>query len=938
VNLQRKKLGAALAYLLGAGSVVSLSAAYAQAVNPDVPSLTRPEGKLPDFRVEVTGSNIKRVESEGALPVQVITREEVQKTGAMSALELIDKLPINQSVGNFNPSIGEGSGLVGFSAASLRGLGSNRTLVLVNGKRIAPYALSTANNNTGVDLSQIPLSVIDRVEILKDGASAVYGTDAIAGVINLITRKDYQGFELGGTYLDSEKGGGGNHQAHFVAGFGDLAKDKINAWVAIDWQEQLSLRAIDRDISKTAFLPEIGLNNTSGNSIPANITIPGVRGTKNPGFPQCLPPFSFQTPGFSAGQCRFDFAAVIDTIPPSEKTNVMGRVTWQFNPSHQAFLEGGVYRGKFTQVISPTPVSSDFTVNPVELQPGTPFYPASYIAAQGGDPTVPVRLSYRGLEFGGRSDKVVVDQYRAVGGLTGNIVDTWDYTVDLNYTYNKQVDSYVGGYLSETNFVPLLTQGTINPFGLNTPAAVQAGMNARVLGDASTNKASNYGASARITGDVWKLPAGPLAMALGTEWRRESLELINAAFLSSGDIIGGLGAIPSLPKTNRDVWAASAEVSIPIVRTLEGNVAVRYDHYSDVGGTTNPKVSLRWQPSREVLMRASYGKGFRAPSLFDLFQPIYRTNTNNSFNDPLRCDITESVSDCDLQFNSLRGGNAALKPERSTQYSVGAVWEPAWQYTQGLSIAVDYFWIEIKDVITQITADQIFFNPASFASYSTTVVPAAGYNGATYVVRRPGVDPAFPNLPNSILNVIEPTINVGKQGVDGIDIDLRYRLPAALWPTAWGGLNAGINGTYYNHFKLTQPADFSYPNFAGQSGVPYGYTQGAIPRWKHYATLDWTYGPWGVTLAETYQTHYDEPDFLSEDPNGKRTVGSYEVWDIQARFNGFKNVQLALGVRNLFDRAPPRVGDVGTFITGYDPSYGDPRGRMYYGTISVAFK
>ena len=252
-----------------------MSNAVAQAVNPDVPSLTRPEGKLPDIRVEVTGSNIKRVESEGALPVQVITREEVQKTGVVTALELIEKLPINQSVGGFNASLGEGSGLVGFSAASLRGLGSNRTLVLLNGKRIAPYALSTANNNTGVDLSQIPVSVIERVEVLKDGASAVYGTDAIAGVINIILRKDFQGFELGGTYLDSEKGGGGNHQAHFTAGFGDLNQDKINAWISIDWQDQLSLRAADRDISKTAFLPELGVNRTSGNSIPANITIPG---------------------------------------------------------------------------------------------------------------------------------------------------------------------------------------------------------------------------------------------------------------------------------------------------------------------------------------------------------------------------------------------------------------------------------------------------------------------------------------------------------------------------------------------------------------------------------------------------------------------------------------------------------------------------------------
>jgi len=916
MKFQRKKVATALAYTLGVGGALTLSAAYAQT----------------DIRVDVTGSSIKRVEGEGALPVQVITKQDIQATGATNTFELLDKLSGNQSFGAFNPALGEGSGLVGFSGVSLRGLGTNRTLVLIDGKRIAPYALSTANNNQGVDLSQIPLAAIERIEILKDGASAVYGTDAIAGVINIILRRDFQGVEVGGTYLDSEAGGGGNHSVHMVLGWGDLSKDKINAFVALDYQQQLALRASDREISKTAFLPDLGVNRTSGNSIPANISIPGVGGTHNPFFPACLPPLSFPTPGFSPNQCRFDFAATIDTIPPSDKTNILGKVTWQFNPDNRAFLEGSYNHGEFQQNISPTPVGVGVSGVPFpepQLQPGSRYYPAAYISSLGGDPTKPVSLSYRAAEFGPRSDKVTVDQYRAVGGITGTINGKWDYTADINWTRNREVDAYAGGYLSASQFLPLLDNGVINPFALSDAAGHAAGLNAQIIGNASVNVASNIGGNATISGEIWKLPAGPLSAALGAEYRKEKLSLENADFLSSGDIIGGLGAIPSLSNGERNVWGVYTEFNIPIVKTLEGDIAVRYDHYSDFGSTTNPKFSLRWQPSQQILLRASWGKGFRAPTLFDLDQPDYTTNTNNSFDDPIRCPITGSVLDCQLQFNSLRGGNPALKPERSTQYSVGGVWEPAWQYTQGLSVGVDYFWVEIKDVITQIGADTIF---ADFNTYANTPVP--GFGGRTYIVRRPGVDPAFPNLPNSIDYVIEPTVNAGKNGVDGFDFDARYRFPGVLFPTAWGRMEAHLNGTYIAHFKQTDILTGAYPNFAGTSGFP----QGAISRWRHYATLDYTYGPWGATFAQNFQNGYTEPDLTSDDPNATRRVGNYETYDLQGRYTGFKNVELSLGIRNLFNRAPPQVGDVGTFQVGYDASYGDPRGRMYYGTVSVAFK
>jgi iron complex outermembrane receptor protein len=904
MKFRQKKVAVALA-CVGVGSV-----ALAQTPPPAPQQAERQ-------KVEVTGTSIKRVDAETALPVQVITRDDIQKSGATTAMELIDRISAAQSLGNFNNALGEGTTAVGFNGASLRGLGTQRTLVLLNGRRIAPYALSNTSSPSaaGADLNAIPLSAIERIEVLKDGASAVYGADAVGGVINFILRKDYQGAEATFSYLDSQHGGGATRRLNGTAGWGDLATQKFNAFLTVDYLSQLSLRATDRQISHTAYLPQFGVDRTSGNTIPANIgqsaadfgpNATGVpfSGTHNPGNPACLPPFSFpRTP--SDLQCRFDFAATIDTIPPSDQINVLGKFTWQINPDHQAFVEASYFHGDFTQRTSPTPISSSFTINPVLLFPNSPFYPAAYVASLGGDNTQPIRLSYRGLEFGPRTDEAKSDTYRVVAGLTG-VIGGWDYQAAVRYTENKQVDAYTDGYLSEKAFLPILASGVINPFGFNTPAVIAlVDSKAHITGDASTNKAKDYGADVKFSNEIYQLPAGPLALAAGAEVRHEYLSLINSEFLSSGDIIGGAGAIPSLTSSDRNVWAAFGELNIPIVKTLEGNVQVRFDHYSDFGSTTNPKFSLRWQPLSNLLVRASYGKGFRAPALADLDQPNFRTNTNNSFSDPIRCPITQSVNDCDLQFNSLRGGNPALKPERSDQYNVGVVWD----VTPQLSVGADYFNVKIKDVITILTADTIF---ANFATYAPN-----------FIIRNPP-DVNFPNLPGEIAFVKEPTFNLGTQEVSGVDVDFKYRLP-----TAWGKFTAGLNGTYLMHYKQTDLASGDLVEFIGTAASP----QGAITRWKHYASIDWEYGPWGANFAQNFQNGYEESV-----PIGNRRVGAYEIYDLSGRYTGFKNVKLIAGIRNLMDRAPPQSAGTGTFQVGYDASYGDPRGRMFYGTVTVSFQ
>ena len=859
-------------------------------------------------KIEVTGSHIPRIEGESGLPVQIITREELINGGVQTMQELLERISANQSLGGFNEAQGLNSNKPGFTAASLRGLGFMRTLILLNGRRLAPYAAG----GYAVDLSGIPASALERVEILKDGASAVYGSDAIGGVINFILRKDFQGAEVNANYFATEHGGGNNGRVNATAGYGDLTKDRFNVLLSADYFKQDPLKASQRESTKTGYLPWLGVDTTSFNSVPANIFQRGFGGVRNPTIlasgatpASCLSPFSFPTQA-RPRLCSFDFASVIETIPETEKTSVIGRLTWQIDPDHQLFAEASYYRGKFIYRFSPTPVEAG------TLPPTSPYYPTAYVASAGGDPNSDLLLFYRTLELGPRTNEDAVDQWRAVVGLQG-AVKGWDYVAAANCTANRLTDRLVSGSLYEHLFGPLLRSGVINPFGPNTGTVLEQMRATQIKGIASDNRSSNCGGDFKIANTVYELPAGPVALALGLEGRRESLEQLG--LIDGSDVVGSDGASASLPKVHRSVWSLFGELNIPAAKSLEVNLAARYDHYSDFGGTTNPKITLRWQPAREILLRASYGTGFRAPELRALFLPPEYGLTANAFDDPIRCPVTNSEQDCNAQFRTQGFANALLQPEKSRQVNAGIVVEPV----KGLSASVDYYWVEVSNVIQILPSDQIFANYAHWAQ--------------SHVVRKPP-DPQHPNLPGEIDYVIENLINAGTLQTSGIDIDLKWRAP----PTPIGQFAFGLSGTYAINFQ--QSGVYSRPIAVGTRGA-----DGVLSRWRHYATLDWKRGPWGATLANTFQLGYSEPDLLScEDPStelnctGTRRVGSYSVWDVQARYSGFKDLTLTLGLRNALDRPPPVSNQQNDAQVGIDPRYADPRGRMYYGAIRYLFK
>jgi iron complex outermembrane receptor protein len=898
MKFQRRKVATALAYLAGAAGAVTLTAVSAQQSSPDI-------------RVEVTGSNIRRVQAEGALPVTVITREEINKTGAQSAYELLQYISTNNSGGNV--SFGNVIGSTTFSAqtASLRGLGGQATLILINGKRVTAFS-GEVQGVYGVNLDMIPFQAIERVEVLKDGASAIYGSDAIGGVINFIVRQDYQGADATVFYGSPTRGGGGDiWNAKASAGWGDLGKNGWNAFLSAFYQEAKPLNQNQRNFSRTAYIPSEGYNTTSGNTFPGYITTGGIGSL---GFPDCA--------GQAAGninvgsRCRYDPAAVngVESIPDTKTTSIFGSGRFQINPDWQAYAWGFYTNEENRFQIQPTPISEQFFYGtngdiPAEviLPPTSPYYPTAAAAAH-GVAGQPLHVLYRCVICGNRDTTDTNEGWQGVTGVKGSAWN-WDFDFDLFYSENKTKERTNNGFVSYSQILPIFNSGIVNFFGPNTDAAINAVQATEFRQDVLHANAKNYGVEGKASGEIAKLPAGPLALAVGFDARKETLTQNFNPALNTGDITGFGGSFPNIDKDRKN-QAVFAELNVPIIRNLEGNAAVRWDHYSDFGNTTNPKLSLRWNPVQQLLLRGSWGTGFIAPTLTQLYGANQPGVSSPGLTDPLRCPITGSSFDCDTQFGVLFGGNPALKPEKANQWQVGFVLEPV----RGYSIGVDYFQIDLKDLfVNGITQSTVLGDLNQFGNLVTRAAP----------------DAQFPNLPGRILQIDQRFINIGEEKINGFDVDARARFPE----TRWGRVTLALQGTYYSKYDVQQ-TDGSFAGFV--SNAFQAAATGISPRWKHYATATWEYGPWSTTLAQTFQSSYIDQQTNANDE--LRRVSSLSLWDLQGSYSGFKNWTLTLGVRNLFDTNPPFSNQVNTFQAGYDPSYYDARARFVYGSVGYSFK
>jgi iron complex outermembrane recepter protein len=871
-------------------------------------------------RVEVTGSSIKRLDAETALPVQVIKKEDIEKMGVSTAAELLKNISANTAPLSDGASITDGtSGQRGFNGANLRGIGVSSTLVLLNGRRLANFA--SPGDNAGVDLNNVPAGAIQRVEVLKDGASAIYGTDAIGGVINFITRKDYQGVDLSASIGATQEGGAGKKTFTIGGGFGDLSKDRFNVFGVVDIQQLDALRSTQRK-----FLRERPLATTlpalmSSNTYPANIDINGAqrnaliaagilpagstRTRINPSSPNCNPPATVFAPEGPGGPlaCSYDYMQDTEIYPKSQKISAIGRATFQINADHSVFAELLQANAETTYRLSPNP--QRIRNLPVSLLPER--YRAALSAA--GLPATFSGIRYRMTEAGNRTNEVSSEGQRIVLGATGS-VSGWEYDAALARSENRAVDKYVDGYVLFDRFDEGVRNGTINPFGPSSQAGLDLINSIKVNDEARKSKGVTESFDFKASKSIVQLAGGDLSVALGGEARREVTSFTPSALLISNNIAGdrdGSGLSTDLVATRdtRNVSSLFAEINAPFTKSLEAQFAIRYDRYSDAGSTTNPKVGLRWQASPALVFRGSAGTGFRAPSLSDLKRPTTFGTASSFLTDP-QCVVAEgSIDLCTDQWAVERRSNPNLKPEKSQQFSLGTVFEPNRQW----SFAIDYWNITKKDVISTLGEQIIVESPEK-------------YNGR-YIER---------DQDGFISNIILQKENQGRLKTSGVDLSADWRGT----PTSLGKFSVGLSGTVvFNYDRQFGPLE----QYRSNLGV--FLNDQVIQRWRHRLSFGWDYGSVGLTLANQYSSGYTDQnttyDPVSDSLLPSRKVKAYSIWDLTGSWNASKKLKVTGGVLNVANTPPPFSNQAYYFLATYDPTHTDPRGRYYYVRISYSF-
>ena len=918
--LKPSRLCKALALAFGGAALVYVPQAQAQQQSLE--------------RVTVTGSSIKRLESETALPVTVISREQIEKSGASNVEDILRRVSANSAM------LSDATQGVGYatSNANMRGLGANSTLILLNGRRLAGHPFGSIGGSAAVDLNSIPFAAIERIEVLRDGASAIYGTDAVGGVINFITRKDYSKGELTLRYGAPEKSIGGSEKTASLAfGMGDLVKDGYNLLLTANFKDQARVKAIDQGLYLRHATEVPGsFPPTSFRGFPGAIFIndgdqlvtPGQYTGAGAAFSACDPANTVvsntgPTPsGNTARYCRAIYAAMLDNLPDSEKTDVYGRGTFALGGGHQLFVEGSISRNATVGRVAPTPLDSgaakvnpDGTYPPFAMPVTSRYFPATLLTSLGytaadwdPDGNGFAEIVTRSLDMGNRISDNTNSQYRFVVGANGQY-GSWDYDMGLNLSQARGKLVY-DGYLLQAPYLAALASGNINPFGPNDAAGLALLDAASLRGEVRRSKGTTFAYDAKISRELGQMGGGAMALALGVDLRKEKAEdrPTNASY-SAGLHVGGEGSVPTTV-ASRNIYAVFGELVLPFTKELEATLAARYDRYSDFGSSFNPMARLRYQPSKQLLLRASAGTGFRAPTLWDVNSPVANTNTADAQQD-WDCPVgQENNPRCLTQFNVQLSSDPNLKPEKSRQFSFGAVFEPSRDFT----VALDYWSIEKRDTIGVITGDTLMGDEALYRKYINRVKRS----------------------PDGLLSYIEtPVENLGKLETSGIDLDMRGGFSYD------GGTRVGLSysGTYVLKYKTQSGKDEPMIDYVGQAtgGIA------PVPAWQHTFGVDWSRGDLSLALEHVFTNGWTESAAqvnANLGVNAPYKVKDTSRWNLALTYKGFQNLTLRVGARNLLDDAAPFTASssYGSHAAGFAGSFADPRGRFWYGTATYQFK
>ncbi|MGE0621383.1 MAG: TonB-dependent receptor plug domain-containing protein [Pseudomonadales bacterium] len=879
--------------------------------------------------IVVTGSAVRRTDLDTALPIQLLTAEDITQTGVTNAMELMDTLPAMQNYITASDSVGGSGG--GIRTANLRGIGDQYTLSLLNGRRMAP-----ADSGSSIDLSNIPLAAVERVEVLADGASALYGSDAIAGVVNFILKDevDQTTFSLRGDVPQED--GGDSWIFDIVTGFGDLDQDGWSFVASYSHEEQDQLAAADRDFAETGFVffnyagERMYFQNSSANSIPGNAY---VYTQDYDALITSFNPYAQANGGVCATQttptdltCQFDYTSTIEIQPEFDRDSVFLNGKLQFTENLTGFATVLWSQYAMTTRIAPYPTGEiplplDSALVQNEVLPY--LSPAELAALDIGGPNEgEVTGTWRALPAGNRTTEWDTESTNITAGLEGNF-GTFNYTAAVTHAITNTEQNYPTGWLLLDEFVAAGSSGAFNIFaGQDTwTDADQQALNPTIY-SGPWDEVDNTMTALEVQGSmpVFELSGGEAQLAVGADYRITNYD--RSISQANEDELLLFLSKDTPYELERDQWGIYGELWMPLMDNLEVTASVRYDDISAVedklnGGSIDKgdddvtyKFSALYRLTDMVAFRGSYGTGFKAPSMREIGEPLSEFGvTSGTYDCPFTAGdpLFQYCRPQAAQYDVYRQGAASLQFETSTQWTVGAVLEP-WE---GFDMTVDYWNIELEDLVQRLTESQIFNNADLYPNLFTTKT-----NLATN---------------QEFLAIIQEAVNAGTRDNSGIDYALNQVLD-----TGWGTVELGVRGTYMleSDSSLTGSSLGKFGNddavvFRNRIAFKAGLYSG---NWSHNVNI-WFRSGYDDQAQEVEITGTGAP--LGEGPTQlvQLKVDSYTTMDYLVEYRMLEDsLGITFGVTNLTDEAPPlslRTSGSGHQV-GWDPRYSDAYGRTFF--------
>jgi iron complex outermembrane receptor protein len=897
------------------------TASFAQNAPADSPAPATAGDGTPLEEIVITGTLIKRTEKESAEAITILKADSLKDQGITNVEQVINTLTSSNPSVNISSAVGSFSG--GGTFADLRGLGNGRTLVLLDGERLA----NNANTGNAVDLGGIPFSAIESVQVLREGASALYGSDAIAGVINFITRKNYQGAQIQANIDRPQEAGGGFGEADFTLGHGDLASDGYNFMITGSYSRQQELQAAQRGFSAQGFDPAAGIVATNfPGSWPGNVLDKNGNLWQS-GYPACA-----GNPQLTRyfDDCSYRYGAATDLLPEHHEMSGMVSLTKALPGNNTLQLQYFYTQSQVTAFFGPN--FYEFNMNPA-----SPYFPKAsqltcnnnYVAGCGGlapDLTDPIKAIWtdptNNRVFGNLNTEQRV--LLTFSGSNGG----WDYTSEFNYSRNSNDNSATGGIPNEAMLAPGGVLSTlINPFGPQS-AAGQALINAAYVNGVfqigTDTRWSLDGHASHPLGDAFGAGT-PATVALGISVNGE--RFTNATTPLNDLVTAATGLTDTSVAGSRTVQAAYAELDVPIRKSLDLDISDRQDRYSDFGQTNNAKVALRYQATGFLTFRGTASTGFRAPTLYNLYTPPFLAasttgtmGTGNPFCNPGSYNAEWTPGVCNSQGLGLFGGNSKLTPETSENFDFGVILSPA----EDLGITLDYYRILLKNTISVVPPSAIYGNPTAFANQIVT------NSSGTLTSTVAEATDCTPYTQPTCGYINQNFQNTGRITTDGIDLSIQY-----LQRTPLGTFREDLEGTSVTQFLEQQYTGGPFLNLVGNQQIS---AINPAFRWQHNLRVDWT-SPgrmWGGGLSNRFYSGY-----IDEYPDGngnQRKVGSYSLFDAFASVTPIDKLSVVFGIKNLLNTSPPLTNaPQSNFTFGYNALIADPLLRNFYINLKYTF-